>query len=318
MKKHLPILLIILIAWFWFLRISNQFLIFYEPAQQAKGTATSSEVIVTVKIPKRYVPPPPLPPSPPGGGGGGGGGAIIIPAPLPTKIIFKGFSSPNAFVYVYKNGALAATLTAAKEGTFYGEITGLYGKIYAFTFAAEDKEKRPTMTVSVAVSIIEGAITTIENIFLPPTIQVEPGAVKRGESVSLFGATYPQSNITAFVTPRDIVATTTANRYGYWTLPLDTKPIPEGNYFVTAAAQKPDGLQSPQAQILQFSVVSAIRECRGSDINLDGKVDIYDFSILMFWWNATKIIHPCGDINKDKKVNLIDFSIMMYNWNKKF
>jgi hypothetical protein len=50
------------------------------------------------------------------------------------------------------------------------------------------------------------------------------------------------------------------------------------------------------------------------DLNKDGKINIVDFSILMYFWNQTNPSNPCADINKDGIVNLTDFSIMLYWW----
>ena len=49
------------------------------------------------------------------------------------------------------------------------------------------------------------------------------------------------------------------------------------------------------------------------DQNVDGKVNLVDFSILAFWF---KRLNPPSkvDLNHDGKVDLIDFSIMAYNW----
>jgi hypothetical protein len=50
------------------------------------------------------------------------------------------------------------------------------------------------------------------------------------------------------------------------------------------------------------------------DLNKDGKINIVDFSILMYFWNQTNPSNPCADINKDGIVNLTDFSIMLFWW----
>jgi hypothetical protein len=51
--------------------------------------------------------------------------------------------------------------------------------------------------------------------------------------------------------------------------------------------------------------------CRRSDLNTDGKVNLVDFSILLFHWNST---NPLADINLDGKVNLVDFSVQLFCW----
>jgi hypothetical protein len=51
--------------------------------------------------------------------------------------------------------------------------------------------------------------------------------------------------------------------------------------------------------------------CPGADLNQDGKVNLIDFSILLYYWGTN---NPCADQNQDGIVNLVDFSIMMYYW----
>ncbi len=50
------------------------------------------------------------------------------------------------------------------------------------------------------------------------------------------------------------------------------------------------------------------------DINKDTRINIVDFSILMYFWQDINPSNPCADINKDGVVNLTDFSIMLYWW----
>ena len=54
--------------------------------------------------------------------------------------------------------------------------------------------------------------------------------------------------------------------------------------------------------------------CKGADLNFDNKINITDFSILLYFWNQKKSANPCADINFDGIVNIVDFSIMMYWW----
>lgn len=52
---------------------------------------------------------------------------------------------------------------------------------------------------------------------------------------------------------------------------------------------------------------------RPADLNCDGRVNLTDFSILLYYWGKTRS-HSRADINKDGIVNLIDFSILLYWW----
>ena len=75
----------------------------------------------------------------------------------------------------------------------------------------------------------------------------------------------------------------------------------------------------PQSQtIYQGDTFLVLRKgaltCKGADLNFDGKVNIIDFSILLYFWGQTKPANIYADINFDGIVNIIDFSIMMYQW----
>jgi hypothetical protein len=49
-----------------------------------------------------------------------------------------------------------------------------------------------------------------------------------------------------------------------------------------------------------------------SDLNYDGRVNVVDVGILMFYWGSTA--RPAADINQDGIVNSIDAGIMMSQW----
>ena len=49
------------------------------------------------------------------------------------------------------------------------------------------------------------------------------------------------------------------------------------------------------------------------DSNQDGRVDLIDFSILIFWFNKS-LVPPDIDCNADGKVDIVDFSIVAYYW----
>lgn len=51
---------------------------------------------------------------------------------------------------------------------------------------------------------------------------------------------------------------------------------------------------------------------RPSDLNEDRKVDLIDFSILLYNYGAP--INKKADLNNDRVVDLVDFSIMLYWW----
>lgn len=246
-------------------------------------------------------------PPPPSGGGG---------APAPTKVVFEGRAYPGAFLAILKNGVVAATFFAESSGLFEKELTGLRGGTYTFGIWAEDTEGRRSVTLSFTISILAGATTTVSGIFISPTIELGPTQVERGNKVNFFGQSFPESQINIFVSsPKEIVKQTTTTLEGKWAYKLDTSPLEEREHKARAMASIWEGEQSPFSQTLSFLVLKkGALICRGADLNFDGKVNIIDFSILLYFWGQTKPGNPCADINFDGLVNITDFSIMMYWW----
>ena len=90
-----------------------------------------------------------------------------------------------------------------------------------------------------------------------------------------------------------------------------------GNISVTAnfEANSEDGGGSGGGGIPESSCLGDKCPCDPhGDINKDGKTNLKDFSILMYYWGQTPPTNPCADINEDGTVNLKDFSIMLYWW----
>jgi len=267
------------------------------------GYCETSTVNISVSATVGGGPPPPPPPSPPG-----------APA-VPTKVIFKGKAYPDAFLTILKNGVVAATFLAESSGLFEKELTGLRGGTYTFGIFAEDTEKRRSVTLSFTVSILEGMTTTISGIFISPTIEISPTQVERGDKVNIFGQVFPKSQINVFIASEETVKETFADEKGKWRYKLDTGPLEEREHKARSRALFGDGEMSPFSQTLSFLVLrKGALTCKGTDLNFDEKVNIIDFSILLYFWGQTSPENPCADINFDGIVNITDFSITMYWW----
>ena len=91
-------------------------LIFSEAQPIQKG------VSVTVTVPGA---------APPPSGG-------VAPPLLPTKIVFEGKTSPNAFLTILKNKKVTATFLADDSGIFKRELTGLAEGKYVFEIISQD------------------------------------------------------------------------------------------------------------------------------------------------------------------------------------
>jgi len=107
---------------------------------------------------------------------------------------------------------------------------------------------------------------------------------------------------------------TIASNQGKWSFDLDTDSLQEGEYKVKNKSFFGEGEQSVFSQELSFKITKKSAICKGADLNIDGKVDLVDFSILLYFWEQEKPANRCADINSDGIINIIDFSIMMYQW----
>ncbi|MBU2577444.1 hypothetical protein KKA69_01275 [Patescibacteria group bacterium] len=243
------------------------------------------------------------------------GGGVPAPPPAPTRVIFEGRAYPEAFLTLLKDGKVAATFFAESSGLFKKELTGIPEGTYTFGIWAEDTEGRKSVTQSFTIGLIRGTTTTISGVFIPPTIYLAPTQVERGGKVDISGQSFPGSQIKIFVSSSEIVKDTKASPKGKWAYKLDTSPIEEGEHKAKAKALWADGEQTQFSQTLSFLVLKpGALAYKGADLNFDGKVNIIDFSILLYFWGQRKPVNICADINQDGIVNIVDFSIMMYWW----
>lgn len=75
-------------------------------------------------------------------------------------------------------------------------------------------------------------------------------------------------------------------------------------------------------------IISIFKPCRRSDLNCDGRVDLYDIGILFYWWQKpigsgpflsriaalVGLGKPSPDLKADGKVDIYDLSVMLKDW----
>lgn len=280
------------------------FPIFSRAAQSSDVQISISAIVGTPTPPAPPTPtPPPLPPGP---------GEIFIPPQ--GEIIFQGRAYPSAFITIFKDGQVVATFFAEPSGLFKKQLT-LQGGTYNFGIYAEDTEGRKSVALNFMTSVLKENLTTVSGIFIPPTIAVAPDRLLQGQKINILGQVFPESQVEIFIMPEKIEKKTSAGNNGKWSFELNTASLKPGEYKVSARGIFGDGEQSRFSQGLGFSVLSPVpKQCQGPDLNFDGKVDIVDFSILLYFWKQTNPSNVCADINANGIVDIFDFSIMMWGW----
>jgi len=292
--------------------------------------ATSSEASAA---PAAAPAPTPTPtPTGGGGGGGGGGGAFAPQIPSATKVILKGRAYPAADLVVFKDGTTVVTPEADSAGNFEVSVS-VEGGIYTFSVYAIDADNRRSITSSFTIQVSSGQTAVISGIVIPPTLGADKSQVKFGNDIKFFGYAYPASSINVTISSSHIITDKTkSDKLGFWDYVLDSEILERGDHTTKSQTVTPDNIISPFSESLAFRVgdqdvafVSRIREAlrpapaaptcnKNGDINKDGKINLIDFSIMLFFWNQRDPKNPCADINQDKIVNLSDFSIMLYWW----
>jgi len=242
------------------------------------------------------------------GGGGGGGGYI----PSGTSVILQGKAYPNASLTILKDGQVIVVTKADSSADFKITLTTLTAGTYTFGIWAEDKEGIKSITFSFTVTVKTGTVTTISGIFIPPTISLSKESVKRGEILDIYGQTAPESSIDIYIYSEELIKKTEADKSGIWTYLLETITLAEGSH-ITKAKSTLTGLMSTFSQIVSFNIGQTIAGLiKKADVNRDNRVNLVDFSILLFNWGQPTNL--ATDYNSDGRVNIVDFSIMLYWW----
>lgn len=236
-----------------------------------------------------------------------------VGAELPVQaggIRFVGEASPGALVTFLRNGSVIGTQAAASDSSFDSTFANQPPGSATYSLHATDVSSRQTAEVSTIATILPAFTTTLSGYLLPTTFSISLNPIKRPQIQSISGTTRQSSTVTtlwsgakysdSFTTQ----AATAAN--GNWsTVPGQTLHL--GTYTTSAVVQAPGGALSPQTPDANFQVILS------ADLNNDSKINLTDFSILMFFYAQTNINKP-ADINDDAKTNLTDFSIMLFYW----
>jgi len=257
----------------------------------------------------------PLPGSAPAGGGGYSGGSYS--SPKQTQVIVRGEAYPGASVNILKDGALIGIVQADTSANFYFSTTNVSPGATTFGFWAEDSSGLKSIAFTTTFTITAGAVTTVSGAFLPPTISIDKRQAKQGDALTISGQSVPSVTVEAYVhSGKNIVLTTSTDQEGNWKMAIDTAPL-DNNAFHTVDA---DFITTQNGAVARSTVSQAISFYVGNngrgkavlaDLDGDGRVNLADFSILLYYWGTD---YPPAELSGDHKVGLQDLSIMLFYW----
>ncbi|NTV31327.1 hypothetical protein HGA91_05125 [candidate division WWE3 bacterium] len=246
-----------------------------------------------------------------------------------TRVTFIGASSPNAFITFLEDSIVSGTAQADSSGLFQKTLTNENAGLHQFSLYALDSMNRLTPTYSFSISLLNQMETTISGILLPTTIEPLKPVFTTAEPIVILGEAAPASTVNLFVQSDPLTFNFPVGGSGDWQYSV-TNSLNVGDHTAYAKLNDSLGHQSIFSSVVNFSVIQAptatpsptlipiitpvVPSCNSkskSDINVDSRVDLTDFSIMMYDWQGSAVR---SDLNCDGTVNLTDFSILMFNW----
>ncbi len=238
---------------------------------------------------------------------------VSITATIPSPngaARFIGYTAPGSLVSFKDTSGLIGTTAADSNGLFDKTFTEIKPSKVSYSISATDKEGRQSLTIGFDLVIIGGSTTTVSGFIIPVTYSIQDATIKRPENQKIYGRAKPNSPVTLFFSGSKgdkFSAQVTSNDQGSWDFVMND-PLHLGQYSVRALTQDSSGIQSELSASQDFTVTMS------ADLNRDSKINLTDFSILMFNYGRLTVPNKLADINDSGPVDLVDFSIMMFNW----
>lgn len=236
-------------------------------------------------------------------------------------IVIQGETIPNSKVKIIKDGKILSYTKSKEDGKFSQNIYGFYFGNYNFGVITEDKDSKTTEISNFNIELNPGDYISVSNLYISPTINYS-FSKKENNKISIFGhgLINSQSKIFLFNKKQNKeieLKSILTNKNGYYEHEYDMGSLENGEYvFYTKNYLNNEYIGKSKPLYIEFKKEennsSNNKKRLRCDINYDDKVDLIDFSILLFHWLS--IDYKEGDFNNDNIVDIKDFSIMAYNW----
>lgn len=259
----------------------------------------------------------------PAGSGGGappiigsGGGGTPLPG---AAVVVSGWTFPGGAVTLLRDGISAASAAADAQGGFQITLKAVSPGTHNFGVYAVDSNNMRSAVTSFFRSFSVGETARVENLFLAPTIRASHSIIRQGESLTVSGYGAPAAAVQVYLDGQALIRVS-ADANGFWTAVIAGRNLSLGGPYGILAQASKNGRLSAMSERQQFtvsreeSVPAPAPRCMLSDLNCDGRVDLVDFSILLYFWQQPVRPAVRADINGSGLVDLVDFSILMHDW----
>ncbi|HRH31555.1 MAG TPA: hypothetical protein PK950_02710, partial [Candidatus Paceibacterota bacterium] len=236
----------------------------------------------------------------------------------PTAVSFSGRAYPLSRVTILRDNVIAITTIAGPDARFSVMLDGLNQGNYSFSVYSEDAGGRKSGLFSFPLYITEGATTTISGIFISPTIDVDKTTVKKGDNLTIFGTSAPNSAITISVhSPVEHFVEASTDETGSYLYTFNTSILELGSHATKSKAVLGSAATEFGKEV-SFSVGSTTtpkdKKCNArGDLDTNCRINIVDFSVMAFWYKRADV-PPEIDLNGDGAITIVDFSILAFGW----
>jgi cysteine-rich repeat protein len=252
-----------------------------------------------------------------GGNSGGGGGSS---RPIGDTVInITGRAYPSRTINFILDGDNVGSVQSNSSGAFEFSTKSSPGTATLGIWANDSAGTR-SVTFNNTFDVTQGAVTNLNDLILPPSLKVSRANFNPGETITVSGQAVPNATINLYIdrNTTSVVASGQAGSNGLWSIEYNTSRLSTAEHTLRARSvtgTPPLTTQSSFSSSVQLFAGVEGRATTPSDLSRDGKVNLTDFSILIFWWNtAGGDSDPPADINGNGRVSLEDFSILLFNW----
>lgn len=256
-----------------------------------------------------------------GGGAGGGGGGSSRSVGTSQQLVITGKAIPFGLITVVANTQLSATGTADAQANFQIALNGFAAGTHQFSVYVTDSKGVRSAATTFPMQLTKKGITKFDKLFLAPTVSIDKIVVKKNDSITITGQSLPGAQI--LISVGDLRLSTTTATSGIFSYSLEVSKLPFGMYVVSAqsvfAAQRSSQSIPRTFTVGTQSIFAPAPGCpQKGDLNGDCRVNLVDFSILVFWFDkpltSVVISREKDQLSGDGKINLVDFSIMSFYW----
>lgn len=246
----------------------------------------------------------------------------IKPGPTPTSLIGVRTNFPAKFYFsgeAYPNATVALDLLDERHNllrNITSQMTDYAGKFFIYIdehifgphlygFTLRDRTGK-ILGAKFYNYEVKANLVIRQSIIFPPTVELNRTLLAENEDLIISGHGAPNRTVQVLEGAKVIASTQVGNGSEYSV----TVPLGPGKHWLGVRQGKEEGAMSDLSELRLVTVGQAGNA--SIDLNVDGRVDIADWSIFLFNWSSpNETTRLKDDLNGDGIVDVSDFSVFL-------